>query len=116
MIPNTWELLNQTLELLPSLDTRTVLRHTLVEGWNLGFEDDYAKLDRKAEPTFIEPKGFVFVGGSRRRMTIDNMPSHENIRKFGEKLASLMGYEMLMERADSRVVLLGKNKTQCGIK
>jgi len=116
MVPNTWALLNQTLELLPSLDTRTVIRHTLVEGWNMGYEEKYAKLDEKAEPTFIEPKGFVFVGGSRRRMSMDNMPSHEKIMTFSETLGSLLGYEMLMERTDSRVVLLGKKGVSCAVK
>jgi tRNA wybutosine-synthesizing protein 1 len=115
MIPNAWALLNQTLELLPSLDTRRVIRHTLVDGWNLGYEDAYAKLDEKAEPMFIEPKGFVFVGGARGRMSMDNMPSHEKVKNFGKRMASLLGYELLMEREDSRVVLLGKNEEKCTI-
>lgn len=116
MIPNAWTLLNKTLELLPSLDTRTVIRHTLVDGWNLGYEDDYAKLDEKADAMFIEPKGFVFVGGARQRMTMDNMPSHEKVRKFGNRLGFLLGYQVLMEREDSRVVLLGENIKDCKIR
>lgn len=116
MVPGAWELLNQTLELLPSLDTRTVIRHTLVEGWNLGHEEEYAQLDKKAEPTFIEPKGFVFVGGSRRRMTMDNMPSHDSVKNFAETLGSILGYEVLAERSDSRVILLGKNSNRCKVR
>ncbi len=115
IIPNAWQLLNQTLEILPSLDTRRVIRHTLVDGWNLGYEEDYAKLDDKCEAMFIEPKGFVFVGGARQRMNMDNMPSHEKVRKFGEKLGSILGYEVLMEREDSRVVLLGEDLKRCRI-
>ncbi len=115
-IPNAWALLNQTLELLPSLDTRRVIRHTLVDGWNLGYEEEYARLDEKAQPMFIEPKGFVFVGGARQRMSMDNMPSHEKVRVFGERLGSLLGYEVLMERKDSRVVLLGKDIDGCRIR
>ncbi len=115
VIPDAWDLLNRTLELMPSLETRRVIRHTLVEGWNLGYEEDYAKLDAKAEPAFIEPKGFVFVGGARQRMTMDNMPSHEKVKQFGEKLGSLLGYEVLKEREDSRVVLLGKDIKKCKI-
>lgn len=115
MIPNAWGLLSRTLEILPSLDTRRVVRHTLVDGWNLGYEEDYAKLDEKAEPMFIEPKGFVFVGGARQRMSMDNMPSHEKVRGFGERLGSLLGYEVLMEREDSRVLLLGKDLKGCRI-
>ncbi|UCF07194.1 MAG: 4-demethylwyosine synthase TYW1 [Thermoplasmata archaeon] len=116
MISNAWELLNETLELLPSLNTRTVIRHTLVEGWNMVFEEEFAKMDEKAQPMFIEPKGFVFVGGARQRMSMDNMPSHERIRAFGERLGSILGYELLMERSDSRVVLLGRDRTKCKIR
>jgi tRNA wybutosine-synthesizing protein 1 len=108
-IQNGFEAIIQTLELLPSLTTRTVIRHTLVDGWNLGYEDAYAKLDKLAEPDFIEPKGYVFVGYSRQRMTLANMPSHEKIRAFGIKLANILGYNFTMERTDSRVVLLTRN-------
>ncbi len=101
-----WEAIQETLELLPSLSTRTVIRHTLVSDWNLGWEKEYAKLDEKAEPMFIEPKSYVFVGYSRQRMTIKNMVKHEKIRAFSEKLGAELGYELVDERADSRVVLL----------
>ncbi len=106
--PHAWENLMETLQLLPSLSTRTVIRHTLVDGWNLGWEDEYRKLDEIADPTFIEPKGFVFVGDSRTRMTVNNMPSHSSVREFSLRLADGIGFELLGEREDSRVVLLGK--------
>jgi tRNA wybutosine-synthesizing protein 1 len=105
-IPRGWSAVQETLELLPSLDTRTVLRHTLVDGWNLGWEREYAKLDSKAEPMFIEPKSYVFVGYSRTRMTLKNMAKHEQIRDFSQKLGEQLGYEITAERSDSRVVLL----------
>ena len=70
----------------------------------------YAKLDEKASPNFIEPKGYVFVGYSRKRMNIKNMPSHEKVRKFSENLAEMTGYEIKIERKDSRVVLLAKDE------
>ncbi len=110
LIPNAWEKINETLELLQSLDTRTVIRHTLVKGWNLGYEKEYAKLDEKANPWFIEPKGYMYVGYSRKRMSMENMPSHEEIKKFGENLSKLLGYKIEAERKDSRVVLLGRGK------
>ena len=112
LIPDGWERLQRTLELLPSLDTRTVIRHTLVNGWNMdeAYIDEYAKLDEKASPVFIEPKGFVLVGQSRQRMTLNNMPSHEQVMSFGKKLADKLGYFFANEKEDSRVVLLSKNK------
>ncbi|MBS3781398.1 MAG: 4-demethylwyosine synthase TYW1 [Candidatus Thermoplasmatota archaeon] len=104
---NLWNRLKDSLELLNSLDTRTVVRHTLVEGWNIGWESEYAELLKKADPDFIEAKGYVFVGDSRRRMSIDNMPSHKTVRGFAEKLSRLTGREVLQEKERSRVVLIG---------
>ena len=111
LISNGWDKINQTLELLPSLKTRTVIRHTLVKGWNMDEKliKEYAKLDSKANPLFIEPKGYVFVGYSRKRMNISNMPSYENVKDFSDKLNEEMGYNFLMKKSDSRVVLLSKS-------
>jgi tRNA wybutosine-synthesizing protein 1 len=106
--PDGWSKLMETLELLPSLDTRTVIRHTLVKGSNFGWEKEYAALDRIADPDLIEPKGYVFVGGSRQRLTIDSMPSFAEIREFSQRLGGLVGMEILKEAPDSRVLLLGR--------
>ena len=103
---NEWKKLKETLALLPSLPTRTVIRHTLVEGWNLGWEDEYAELDRIGKPMFIECKGYSFVGESRLRLEAGNVPSHSSIHAFAEHLANRIGYEIAAEREDSRVVLL----------
>ena len=118
IISNGWEKLNRTLELLPSLNTRTVIRHTLVKNWNMSdnYIKDYEKLNKKAEPMFIESKGYVFVGYSRKRMELANMPSHEDIKDFGTKLAKSIAYETIMEKPESRVVLLGKNPNKRIIK
>ena len=112
MIRKGWERLQKTLEILPSLDTRIVIRHTLVDGWNMKDEyiKEFAKLDEKAEPMFIEPKAYMFVGYSRKRLTIDNMPSFEKIKEFGKKLSQELGYHYLDESRDSRVVLLSREK------
>lgn len=110
LISHAWERINKTLELLPSLNTRTVIRHTLVKKWNMGHEEEYGKLIEKAEPWFVEPKGYVYVGYSRERLTMDNMPTHEEIKEFATRLAKIIGYEIEAERKDSRVVLLGRGK------
>jgi len=118
LISDGWERLNQTLELLSSLDTRTVIRHTLVQGWNMDnkYVKSYAKLDKKASPMFIEPKGYVFVGYSRNRMNLSNMPSHDSVKMFGERLSELTGFKISMEKPDSRVMLLANNPKQRIIK
>jgi tRNA wybutosine-synthesizing protein 1 len=107
-IDDGWEKLMKTLELFPSLSTRTVIRHTLVKDWNLGWEKEYAKLDATADPLFIEPKGYVFVGDSRRRMSMDNMPSINDVIQFGEKVGQELGMSLIKKKDDSRVVLLGE--------
>ncbi len=104
----TWEALMETLDLLPSLDTRTVIRHTLVSGYNMGYEDVYAKLIDRTDADFVEAKGYVFVGDSRRRMTLENMPSHDSVREFASKLAECSGYDVRDEQHSSRVVLLAR--------
>jgi len=118
-VPQTnraWENLMQTLELLPSLSTRVVIRHTLIDGWNLGWEKEYARLDEIAKPIFVEPKGYVFVGDSRTRMNASNMPSHASVREFSNRLAEQLSLEVLKEREDSRVVLVGDKCAKLGIR
>ena len=118
LVPDGWEKIQQTLALLPSLDTRTVIRHTLVHGWNMDekYVGAYAKLDAQASPTFIEPKGYVFVGSSRNRLHFSNMPTYDQIKNFGQKLAELLGYEQVMEKADSLVMLLSSQQKNRKIK
>ncbi|MGB9636598.1 MAG: 4-demethylwyosine synthase TYW1 [Thermoplasmata archaeon] len=105
-----WKKLQETLRILPSIDCRKVIRHTLVKGWNLGWAEEYAKLDMLAEPDFIEAKAYVFVGGSRTRLSIDCMPFHEEIMKFAEELSRETGYKIIGEKRDSRVALLSSEK------
>jgi tRNA wybutosine-synthesizing protein 1 len=118
LVPDGWENLQQTLALLPSLGTRTVIRHTLVHGWNMDekYVGAYAKLDAQASPTFIEPKGYVFVGSSRNRLHFSNMPTYDQIKNFGQKLAELLGYEQVMEKADSLVMLLSAQQKNRKVK
>ncbi len=106
---NEWRHLAETLDLLPSLNTRRVIRHTLVDGWNLGYEKEYSTLDMKAEPHFIECKAYMFVGQSRLRLHEENMPPHSSIREFSQRLSVETGYKMVSEREDSRVTLLSSD-------
>ena len=97
----------ESLEIVRSLKTRRVVRHTLVRGWNLGWVDRYAELDLTARPDFVEPKGYVYMGRSRQRLGRSHVPSHPEIREFANALAARTGYRCLDESPDSKVVLLG---------
>ncbi len=113
--PGQWKNLMETLDILPGLNTRTVIRHTLVAHWNIGWEREYAELISRAEPDFVEAKGYVFVGDSRRRMNLSNMPSHDTVKEFALKEAEFLGLDLLMEKADSRVVLLGEKNSRLSV-
>ena len=99
-----------TLELLPSLDTRKVIRHTVVKGYNMLSPEKYANLDLIAEPDFIEVKAYMFVGYSRQRLSIENMPSHMEIKTFAAEIAEHTGYMYGGESSASRVVMLSNKR------
>jgi tRNA wybutosine-synthesizing protein 1 len=104
---DAWERLLESLDIIAGLPTRRVVRHTLVRGWNLGWIDQYAALDARARPDFIEPKGYVYMGRSRQRLSRDHAPEHPEIVGFARALARRAGYDLLDESPGSKVVLLG---------
>jgi tRNA wybutosine-synthesizing protein 1 len=108
LIPDGWKRLNESLELMKSFDCKKVIRLTLVKGVNLKEPEKYAKLILKAEPDFIEPKAFMWVGESQKRLPKEAMPSMEDIRKFAEELSLHTGYGIKDEDLASRVILLTK--------
>jgi len=107
-IPAAWEKLNETLSLLPSFKCPTVIRITLARNLNLEHPELYAQLIRKANPTYVEPKAYMHVGFSRLRLGFENMPTHREIQKFATQLTKEMGYNILDESPQSRVVLLSR--------
>lgn len=90
------------------MDTRTVCRHTLIKHESLGHHEDYARLDNIADPDFIEAKGYVNVGNSQNNLSIENMPTHQEVMDFSNTLAPMVGREVLSDRRESRVALIGK--------
>jgi tRNA wybutosine-synthesizing protein 1 len=106
--PKAWQKLNETLQLLPSFKCPTVMRITSVRNMNMKNPKGYATLIRKANPTYIEAKAYMYVGYSRQRLSYENMPSHDEIRIFSTELAKETGYKIIDESTDSRVVLLSK--------
>lgn len=104
--PKLWEKLNETLELVNSFDCRKVVRLTMVKGFNMVKPKEYVKLIEKINPDFIETKGYVHVGESRKRLPHDAMPYHEDVRKFAEKIEKESSFEIKDDFKPSRVVLM----------
>lgn len=106
LVDGGWEKFNQSLEILSSIGGRRVVRLTLVKGINIKDPAGYAEMIQKAEPDFIEAKGYMWVGYSRRRLGMENMPLQQDIRDFATGLAKETGYGIVDESEPSRVVLL----------
>lgn len=96
----------ESVELLNSLDTRKVLRLTLVKGLNMKNPKQYAKIIESSGTHFVEAKAYMFVGSSRERLNRGNMPSHEEIRTFSEAIAKELGWKIIDEQKASRVCLI----------
>lgn len=109
--PHAWSRLEESLEIIRGLRTRRVVRHTLVRGWNLGWVDQYAELDLLARPDFIEPKGYVYMGRSRQRLSTEHVPTHDEIGRFARALSARTSYPLLDESPESKVFLLGGGLT-----
>lgn len=105
-IKDGWERLKQSLELLSSFKCSTVLRITSVKGFNMIQSQEYAEIIRKSNPDFVEIKAYMYVGSSRDRLQMDNMPLFKDIKNFANSITELCDLEMVDESSESRVVLL----------
>ena len=104
-----WERMNECLELLAMKKQRTCTRLTMIKGINDVLPEKYAELIHKGNPDFIEVKAYMFVGESRERLKEENMPLHEEVVEFTQKLAQhLPDYEIVSEHIPSRVIMLAK--------
>jgi tRNA wybutosine-synthesizing protein 1 len=110
MVPNAWEKLNRTMDVLDKIKdkTRTALRFTLIKGFNMVEPENWAKFISKSNALFVEVKAYMWVGSSRQRLDIENMPMHEEVKAFAQQIADNCGYKIIDEKPESRVVLLMK--------
>ncbi|MEK6874398.1 MAG: 4-demethylwyosine synthase TYW1 [Nanoarchaeota archaeon] len=109
-LKDAWLRLNKTIDVLKRkrATTRTVLRITLLKGVNDTNPEGFAHIFEQANPLCIEVKGFMFVGASRQRLTITQMPRHEEVVLFCRQLEKYSPYRIMDEQLASRVVLMMK--------
>jgi tRNA wybutosine-synthesizing protein 1 len=99
-----WEQVNESLVLLGK--RRSAVRITLVEGLNDIAPERYAAMVQDSGASFVEVKGYMYLGYSRNRLSRDTMPGHERVRSFAERIAAACDYRFKDENAVSRVVCL----------
>ncbi|MFH1682785.1 MAG: 4-demethylwyosine synthase TYW1 [Candidatus Woesearchaeota archaeon] len=103
-----WEKIQETMNILRESGQTTVLRITCVKGFNMDDSNKFKWVLEKMRPTHVECKGYMFVGYSRKRLQQENMPLHEEVKEFAERLAEISGYKLKGEQEESRVVLLSR--------
>ena len=109
-VSNGWEKLQESLELLSTIDTRKVLRITSVKDLNMIHTEEYAKIIEKADIDYVEIKAYMFVGDSRNRLQWENMPKTVDIQEFAQSIAEKTSMNIIDEVEKSRVLLLGEKK------
>jgi tRNA wybutosine-synthesizing protein 1 len=103
-----WENIQESLAHLQS--RRSAVRITLVKGLNDFAPEKYAALLQESGSMFVEVKGYMYLGYSRKRLVRENMPEHERVRSFAEKIAAECDYRIKDENVLSRVVCLERVK------
>lgn len=110
---DSWQRWNRTLEMLKHLDTRTVLRITLIRDYNDQKEmiPAFASMLKQASPHFIEIKSYMHIGRSTNRLEHSNMLEMEEVRRFSEEVAKHSEiFSVMDESLVSRIVILQNNQ------
>jgi tRNA wybutosine-synthesizing protein 1 len=110
---DSWQRWNTTLEMLKDLDTRTVLRITLIRDYNTQKDmiPVFAKMLKQASPHFVEIKSYMHIGRSTNRLEYENMLDMEEVRKFSEEVVKQCNiFSVMDESYVSRIVILQNNK------
>ncbi|MFT4923627.1 MAG: tRNA wybutosine-synthesizing protein 1 [Haloarculaceae archaeon] len=107
---DAWERLIETLDVLAAkADTRTVIRTTLINGYNMHRPAWYAAMCDRADADFVELKAYMHVGHSRGRLDREAMPDHEDVRAFAEDIREFLpDHDVLKEVEPSRVAMLAR--------
>jgi tRNA wybutosine-synthesizing protein 1 len=106
---DAWDRWQKSLELLSEMDTRTVLRMTMIRNFNdsTNYVDEFADLMRRGNPHFIEIKSYMHIGMSTQRLESSDMLEMDEIRSYSQLLSnSLEKFSIMDESEISRIVVL----------
>ena len=101
---NYWDRICESLSLLGT--RRSAVRVTLVRGLNDYSPDQYAALFQDSGASYIEIKGYMYLGYSRKRLSREHMPEHAHVKEFAGRVTKYCDYRITKENSLSRVVLL----------
>ena len=104
-----WERWYESLEFLASAETRTVLRMTMIRGYNedINFVNDFARLVSQANPHFVEIKSYMHIGMSTQRLERNNMLEMNEVETIADHLVKKLPGFIIMDKSKiSRIVVL----------
>lgn len=106
---DAWERWCESLEFLANARTRTVLRVTMIRGYNeeVSNAEDFAQIVPRANPHFVEIKSYMHIGMSVQRLEKNNMLEMSEIRTFVDYLVNKLPSFFIMDESEiSRIVVL----------
>ncbi|NMJ86508.1 MAG: 4-demethylwyosine synthase TYW1 [Thaumarchaeota archaeon] len=106
---DAWERWWKSLLFLREMNTRTVVRITLIRSLNadLDLVPLFADMMKRGNPHFIEVKSYMHVGYSNQRLEESDMMEMSEVREYANSLANAAGcYKFMDESIVSRVVVL----------
>ena len=110
---DSWERWNASLEMLSNMNTRTVLRVTLIKDYNSNKEliPKYAEMFKQANPHFVELKSYMHVGRSTNRLEYSNSLEMDEVRHFALEIVNKSEiFSVMDESVMSRIVVLQNQK------
>ena len=111
---DAWERWNTSLEMLSKINTRTVIRITLIKDYNTSEEliPKFAQMLKRANVHFIEAKSYMHVGRSTNRLEYSNTLEMSEVRHFADEVVKQSKiYSVMDESTISRIVVL-QNKNR----
>jgi len=110
-----WARLMDTFNMWKKMKCRKVMRITHIKDVNDSEKEieDFAKIIEMSESDFVEIKAYMYLGYSRNRLKKENMPTHEEVKEFTNKiLQKTKNYYYENEDGKSRIVLLKSKKSK----
>jgi len=119
MVKNGWKRIIESLNMIESLSTRTLIRVTSVKNLNIkqDFIDDYIKIIEKANPNFFEIKGFTLQA---KALEINNrlkqgkelqeyFPDYDYLENIAKEFERKSGFPVIYKNKVSRDFLFAVN-------
>ena len=110
---DSWNRWNTTLKMLSKLDTRTVLRMTLIRNYNDNHDmiPTFAKMLDESNVHFVEIKSYMHIGRSINRLNYEDMLQMNEVQNFAYSLTEKNPNFTVMDESEiSRIVVLQNKK------